>query len=292
MEEPSRRVSRLSIAAATLAAIAVGTGGFVLGRSTVDTPPAAPADPAPAPPPTPAPVLPAVQPPLGRAELISAVGSAADAFASGRPLPESVTALAGRDFELRLPFACPNVPVSDTGLTAEYDEADEALRVRADPVRWPLQEWLPKPDGAGQAAPAAESIEGFWISRPWTSSDACPAPSPVPDAAQPPGGTAERTLGIAQLFDPQSSRLSRRDGKPYEAVKSVAPEALNLSRGLYLRLRGKLSRTPGIGPVSCRALGGARPVCLLVVSFDQVAIENPATGETLSTWDVSSGSKQ
>jgi hypothetical protein len=86
--------------------------------------------------------------------------------------------------------------------------------------------------------------------------------------------------------------VGRRDGKAYEAVESVAPDALDLSRGLRLRLRGKLARAPGAGPVLCRAPGGARPVCILSATFDEVAIENPATGATLATWDVATQTRE
>jgi len=289
MEEPSRRASRLTIAGATIALIAAGTGGFLLGRGTGEPPPAPPKTiPAPTPSPTPKPVLPVVQPPLGRAELIAAAASAADAFASGRPLPESVTAFAGRDFDLRLPFGCPGAPQAlSGGLSLEYGEGAEALRVRAEPVSWAPEDWLPAPpEDAPEAEPRADAIEGFWIARPWTSSEACPPADPAAPAGQAAPGAPEQTLGIAQIFSPDDSRVGRRDGEAYQAVERIAPDAVNLSQGLHLRLRGKLASAPGNGPVLCRASAGARPVCLIVAAFDQVAIENPATRTTIATWDV------
>lgn len=271
--------------------IGAGAMGFVLGRSTLEPAPAPPAaaSPEPGSSPLPSPVLPAVQPPLGRAELIAAAGSAADAFAAEAPLPESVTKLAGREFELRLPFGCPGAPRPAEGaLTAEYDRSAEALRVRAEPVRWTPQEWLPNPEDRPRGAPAVESIEGFWIARPWTSSEACPAPV----GANMPPVAAERTLAIAQFFTAGDSRVGRRDGKAYEAVESVAPEAQNMRRDLRLRLRGKLTRAPGAGLVVCSGPDGARPACVISATLDEVAIENSSTRTTLATWDVASQTRE
>jgi hypothetical protein len=292
MAEPSRRASRLSIAAAILAVLGVGGVGFVLGQSNVEPTSTRPSPPTPTPTAAspPAPVLPAVQPPLSRAELLTAVSSAADAFASGRPLPDAVAALVGREFELNLPFGCPGaLQSSGSGLSAEYDESAEALRVRAEPVRWTPETWLPAADNNGEEAATVETIEGFWISRPWTSSEACPRQT-AEDAQRPP---AEQTLAIAQFFTPEGSRVGRRDGKPYEAVEKIAPQVLDTRQGLRLRLRGKLARVPGgSGPILCRSANGMRPICILSAAFDQVAIVNPATGATLATWDVSSQNRE
>jgi hypothetical protein len=283
----------LPIASAILAAIAVGAAGFLFGRSTVEpthAPPAVtPAQPISSP--APAPVLPTVQRPLSRAELIAAANSAADAFAAGRPLPESVTGLVGRDFELRLPFGCPGASQLGAGaLSVQYDQAAETLRARAEPVRWVPQEWLPNQENMPEAAPVAESIEGFWIPRPWTSSEACPPTRPASTGVEVSPVPAEQTLGIAQFFTADESRVGRRDGKAYQAVESVAPGALEMGRGLHLRLRGKLARAPGGGPILCRAPSATRPTCLLVVAFDEVAIE--LAGASLATWDVSSQTRE
>ena len=278
-----------------LAAIACGAGGFVIGRNSQERVPVAPA-------PTSSlaqivePVLPVVQPPLGRAELIAAASEAASAFSVGRPVPQSVLALVGRQFELRVPFGCPGIPQSPAAaLGAQYDEEAEALRIRAEPVRWSPQEWWPAQQAGTDPALAPESIEGFWIARPWAMIEACPPTPPAVPGEQHQAIEPEQVLGIAQFFTSDGSRVGRRDGKAYEAVDSLKPDALDLSQGLRLRLRGKLARAPGAGPALCRGAPGTRPVCLLAVRFDQVAIENPATGESLATWDVSvraDGSKE
>jgi hypothetical protein len=121
-------------------------------------------------------------------------------------------------------------------------------------------------------------MEGFWIAQPWTSREACPRATVT--------GPRDETLGVARIFTPDQSRVGRRDGKPYQAVETIAPDALDLSQGLRLRLRGRLAAAPGGGPVLCRAQDGARPVCLIIAEFSEVAVENPATGQVIATWDV------
>lgn len=285
MVEPSRRSSRLALAGGIAAALALTGIGFVLGRSATEQPaPVAPPSPAPAPSPAASPApAPAIAPPLGRAELIAAAAAAADDLASGRASAPGDAAITGRRFELRLPFGCAGPStIVNTPLGWRYDEAAETLRVRVLPVLWETAAWAPL-----DVAERIEAIEGFWIPRPWTGSDACPraglavsGASDVPD---------EQTLGLAQFHLAGSSRLGRRDGEAFEAVEKVAPDALNLSQGLRLRLRGEITAAPGGGPIVCRALAGAdrRPVCLLSVSLSEVAIENPVGGATIAAWDVS-----
>lgn len=290
MLEPSRRSSRLAIAGAAIAAIALLAGGFVLGRSMSQPATKAPPRPvlvAKAPEPAP-PTLPIVQPPLGRAELIAAAARAADAFAAGGALPQELAALAGREFTLRLPFGCPGALETATPtLSWRYDEADEALRLRAEPVRWTALEWLPAQAVEIAGSAPAEAVEGFWITRPWMSSDACPA---APDAStSAPVPATPETLGIAQFFAAEASRIGRRNGKAFQTVEKIAPGAFDVTRGFRLRLHGRVAAAPNGAPILCRTeVPGSRPVCLISVALDEVAFENPVDGTTLATWDVSS----
>lgn len=304
MSEPSRSTSRRLIAGASLAVLAVGGAGFTLGRRTAEPPPVAMPAPAPEPAPAPAPVLPIAPPTLGRADLITAAAAAADAYASGRPVPENVVGLVGREVELRLPLACPGgPPAADANWT--YDADEEALRVRAEPVQWSPEEWLPTPAAAsGQAPAAVEAIEGFWVPWPWMSGETCPAPA-APPPIQPAQGPAKghtlpdvsfekqavspvlsHNLALAEFFLPGSSRVGRRDGNAYRAVERVAADALDLSQGLRLRIRGRIARSPAGPPILCRGPTTSPPVCLVSVQFSQVAFENPASGTTIATWDV------
>jgi hypothetical protein len=290
MVEPSRRVSRLTIAAGAASAIVLVAGGFVLGRTTSSSP--QPVEAAPPSAPTVAvekqtPVLPA-SPLLGRAELIAAAAAAADSFASSAGAPP-VSELEGRRFELRLPFGCrgPAAPEDDAPLRWRYNEERGTLRLHARPEHWAPEEWL-----GSAAAERVEAIEGFWISRPWSSSEACPRVEAAPANGSLTPSPPQETLGVAEFFRAGSSRLTRRGGEAYETVKKVAPEALNTSMGFRLRLQGHVATLPDGRSFICRAAAGPeqRPVCLLAVSLDTVSFENPATGDTLATWDVASES--
>lgn len=292
MEEPSPRSSRLALAGGLLAAIVVGGGGFLLGRATDERTPAAVAAPEPAPAPVPLPEKPAdpvSSGVLGRADLIALVAAAADAAAAGRDPGPEIAQADGRRFELRLPFGCtgPAADGSAAPMGWRYDSKEQALRVAIDPVAWPAQDWWPS-----ESQPRVEAIEGFWLERPWTSSEACPAggdrsAAPGTEPVTLPG----QTLAIGQIFFAQGGRGSRRDGKPFEAVVRVPEDRLDSSRGFRLRISGRIARAGNAGPVLCRQPGGPeqRPACLVSVVMDEVAVENPAGGSTLATWSLASG---
>lgn len=285
MEEPSPRRSRLALTGALLAAIVVGGAGFLLGRATGDRPPPAVAPPpaAPAPIKAPEPVSSGV---LGRADLIALAGAAADAAAAGRePGPELAEA-DGRRFELRLPFGCegPSGEDADAAMRWRYDAKAGALRIHVAPAAWTAQDWWPADDSG-----TVEAVEGFWIARPWTSSEACPVQSDTPAAAgTAPAAAPERTLAVGQIFPAGGGRGGRRDGEPYEAVVRVEEGRLRAEQGFRLRVSGRIARIQADGTVHCRqpAGPGQRPVCLVSVVLDEVAVENPATGATLATWSL------
>lgn len=295
MEEPSPRSSRLALAGALLAAIAVGGAGFLLGRAAQERPPAPVAPvPAPAPAPAPEPVLSGL---LGRADLIALAAEAADAAAAGRDPGPEIARVDGRRFELRLPFGCtgPAGRESAAPMRWRYDKKAEALRISVDPVAWTANDWWP----AG-AANGIEAIEGFWVERPWTSSEACPEAGDPPAEAEAadgeavasePAAPAERTLALGQIFSAESGRGGRRNGKPYQAVVRIAEDQLDSSAGFRLRIAGRIARAGDSGPVRCRRPAGPeqRPTCLVSVVMDEVTVENPASGETLATWSVGTG---
>lgn len=285
MEEPSRRSSRLALAGGLAAAIACAAAGFVAGRATSPAPapvrvePARPvARPSPAPSDT-GPVAPSI---LGRGDLIGIGRAAADAYTAGVEPPAPTPTLDGRRFEIRLPFGCGGpTEAADAPLGWRYDEKTGTLRLQARPVRWIAAAWLP-PD----AAAGVESMDGFWISRPWTASEACPAGSPSPAAPAPP---PDETLGLVTFASATGSRVGRRAGEAFTAVKKLDRDALDVGGGFRLRLTGRLASAPGGRSVLCQSPGGParRPICLIAAALDEVAIENGATGETLATWIVS-----
>ncbi|MGN6497491.1 MAG: hypothetical protein ACTHK5_09140 [Tsuneonella sp.] len=291
MREPTPRASRLALASAVAVAIVVGGAGFLLGRATAPTPKSVPARPAPSATPEPAATLSGV---LGRADLIALAAAAADRTAGGQPPAESLQA-ASRRFEVRLPFGCsgPAAKGAAGPMRWRYDSAAQALRIHVAPVTWTAADWSVD-DSRVQA------IEGFWIARPWTSSEACaPQPptmqptgpeaaaSPAPSPEPAPTPAAQPTLALGQLFVAEGPRRGRRNGQAYEAVVRVPEAELDTSQGFRLRISGRIAPGLGGGPVACRASSpDQRPACLVAVIIDEVAIENPVSGETLAEWTL------
>src|SRR3546814_682482 len=224
MQEPSVRTSRLAIAGGLAAILVVGGGGFFLGRTTAPVPPA----PAPALVPAPAPVpVPETPKDLERGDLIALAQRAADAFASGEAMPKAVAEATGRRFELLLPFGCggPSEAESSLPMQWRYDEAGGTLRVSVKPMMWSKTDW-----NLGDRADI-DAAEGFWITRPWSSSGACPlrAGQAFPRGVEPltlPG----QTLAIAQFFRSEADRDGRRNGRPFETVQRVAADTFDGSR--------------------------------------------------------------
>jgi hypothetical protein len=285
MQEPSLHSSRIALAAGLAALLIVGGAGFFLGRSTTERapepalPPAAAAPkPAAEPEPEPQPNI------LGRADLIALAAAAADAAASGRALASDIRELEGRRFELRLPFGCngPASPGSNAAMRWTYDAAESALRIHVAPFTWAANAWW-----TGDAPAGVEAVEGFWITRPWTSSEECPAAhQPAATGAEPvtlPG----QTLAIGRILSGEA-REGQRAGNLYQAVMRVPENELDASRGFRLRVSGRIASVPGSGPLHCQQPAGPeqRPICLVAVTMDEVAIENPAKEEVLATWTV------
>ena len=298
MHEPSPRTSRLVVAGSAAAIILLGGGGFLLGRSTVPSPPPPVASPAPVPvakrplvPEAPAARI------LSRSDIIAIANAAADATSSGARLPEGASAAEGSRFAVDLPFGCDG-PVSEDSREAfqwRYDAKSSSLRVSVAPAVFDAGEWLDQPSsGVGNAMPSAtrkEALEGFWVTRPWSSRGTCESglPTVAPlgiDAVTLPG----QTLGLAEIFTGEGSRSARRGGKPYESVRRMDETDLKIDQGLRVRLSGRIARFPDGSTVRCRQPAGKdqRPVCLVAVSFDDVAIENPSTQETIATWPSAS----
>lgn len=276
MQEPSVGTSRLAIAGGVAATIAIGAAGFFLGRATYPAP--EPITPvvieAPAPQPSPTPVSPPV---WGRSEIVGLAAAASDALASGKPLPDLADRAIGRRLDLAIPFGCsgPAEESSHAPLRWRYDAQDRALRVHVEPMRWTGVDW-----SLGKEQ-AASSIEGFWIPRPWSTSDACPRRRPATASGTETVLLPGQTLAVAQF--------TGDDERVFDTVQRVTPDQFDVSQGLRLRLRGRIDRVPGAGAVRCIQPAGSeqRPICVVAISLDEVAIENAATGAVLATWSVS-----
>lgn len=297
MREPTPRGSRLVLAGGLIALLAAGGLGFTLGRETARPP-------APIPSPVSAPARQAAPPPvealpalLGRIEILQLVRTAADEVAGGQADILRAREAAGRRFTLQIPFGCdgPAAPGSNDPLQWSYDPAEEALRFAVAPALLPLGVWT------GSDA-ATELVEGFWVPRPWTSSEECLR---VPGGAVmartdtntgPSNAPPVRTVLLGQVTQAESREGDDADPEPFAAVVRTAPDALAAERGFRLQLGGRLAAiaqgmggAAPTGPVLCRQTeGGDRPpVCLVLAELDEVAIVNPVTGETLASWDAS-----
>jgi hypothetical protein len=285
MREPSLRHSRLLISAGLVAAITLSSAGFFVGRSTspraapsaqiFTTPPVMTEDPV------------EIKPPriLGRADVIALANLASDAYASGMPLPEEATRLTGRRFEIALPFGCDGMsPEKSNGpLRWHYDSVKETLRISAVPLSWTGVEW-----GFADPEMAETRFRGFWISRPWTSAEIC-SQTHSASIESPLAMAEEHGLAIAEVT---SGDLDAREQRPYEIVTRVTAQNLAVAQGFRLRLMGRLDRFRGDGAITCKQAEGVerRPVCLVVISLDEVRIENSLKNEVLATWRKSSGS--
>ena len=284
MIEPSPHSSRVAIAKSVAAILVVGVGGFVLGRSTSERPPspAAPISGSVTAPER----IPSDEPPreLGRADLITLANIAADDSAAKRATSPEVLKAKGRRFELRLPFGCNGAAAADStaAMRWRYDPTEGVLRVHVAPNVWSASDWW-----TGAPPASVEAIEGFWIPRPWSSSDACPPADDDPEVSgAEPVTLSGQTLALAQFSTAQAARQGRRDGQPLAASLRVPADQFDSSKGFRIRITGRIAGVPGGGPILCRQPGGARqrPICLVATEIGEIVLENAANGDVLATW--------
>lgn len=279
MHEPSLRTSRLVIAGGFLAATAIGAAGFFIGRATSPSPD------------VPVVVVPVATPRpteqpgiLTRADILALASRAADAVASGNALPPDISGLAGRRFELSIPFGCegPSPKESSAPLRWHHDAERQALRVHVSPTAWTTADW-------GLTDPAAMDRigEGFWITRPWSSAETCPEDQIAgPEAL--PGVMPEQTLAVAQFNPGKGEGDGRRIPRSFDTVKRMASGQMDTARGFRMRLTGRVEKLPGEGPVRCIQPAGAeqRPVCIVAASFHELRIESAGAAGVLATWSL------
>jgi hypothetical protein len=242
-----------------------------------------PPQPQPAPAPSPLPELPKPILPLTRADLVEAADGVADDYAAGAPLAAGIDPLVGRQFKVVTPFGC-NGPQADPGVlqaSYQYDPGHKALRITARPGTWTMLPLIQQLPGAADI----EDVEGFWVSRPWTTLSACP---PIGDRTPPatPTPAAPQTLGLAEIFAKGGSRVLRRDGRPYEFIRKVADGDTDLVAHAYgLVLEGRLIGYPDGRALHCWSESiDHRPICLYAVEFDRVAFEDAVTHDVVADW--------
>lgn len=210
------------------------------------------------------PPLPIPSPPLTHSELSAAAVRAAQAQALSEPPPQADRELVGRRFLVRLPFGCGGARKGELGAWS-YEARRGTLTVDIQPQNWTSAGWVRQLAGA----PGIDAVEGFWLPR--LIAEDCAA-----GAVE----TAE-TVGLAMFFEPNSSRVLRRGDRPYEFTGKTQPPSME---GYRLVLAGRVAGFDGEAARCRKDTPIDQPVCLIAVDFDQVAIEDPATGETLAEW--------
>lgn len=263
--------------------------------------PAAPANP----PPPPTVVLDST---LNRAALLAALTESGTALADGQTRDAALT---GRTVSARLPFGCggeTDAVGEIAGLPRLIRNADGGLTLTVTPENLGASALIAATREG--AADKWEAVEGFWIARPWSGLDACPAsaaqPAPTPAPSQektpaegktvetgadedaaPPPAALERSAGLAAVFETGGSRLGRRQGQAYVHVirgdKGVV--ATPAPSGYALRLEGRLTAFADGKAVHCvQKDAESRPVCVAALRLDRLAFEDGATGAVLSEW--------
>jgi hypothetical protein len=229
------------------------------------------------------PVIPTPPPPLDRAALLAAAASAADAVASGAPLPQSGAALVGRSFVLRMPFGCGGDMADEkkslTWAGWAFNPKTRALKLTARAADFADREWVKQL--AGEMT--FDAVEGFWIRRPWTRADQCgTGDGAFSDDVL--SGPAQQ-LAIAQFYAPEGSRTLRRGDRPYSSTVKLEQDQLPSQRGYQIQLEGKLRGFPDGQPVHCLQQDPAvAPRCLIAVQFDRVAFVAPGQDEAIVEW--------
>jgi hypothetical protein len=236
---------------------------------------------APAPPPLPSLALP--PPPLTRSEIVQDAKAAASAYAMGAKPTLTKSPLIGRSFTVRIPFGCggPGAASPTAQADVELDPTTSALKLTARPATWttlPALADVPKAD-------KIETVEGFWIPRPWMDSEACPPNRDTPLPATPTPAAAQ-TVGLARIFEKGGSRVLMRNDRPYQFVRRVSKDDAALLGHTYrLVLEGRLVGFGDGRAAHCWSESADhRPICLYAVEYSRVAFEDADSGETLAEW--------
>lgn len=276
-------IAPLSIAAGIVVVVLVALA-FTNSRNARPAAPGPALASTPAPSPKPPPV-PAADPVVGRAELVAAANARAEAYAADGDVAAGGERdpLAGRAFVLRMPFGCDGPQLRSGGAQAfyEFDPQKRTVRLAARPGDWTSLPVVVETTRRG----AIEAAEGFWIARPWSAQERCPAPrdKPVPAAPTPP---AAETLGLVQLFAGSDSRVGRRAARPYEhVVKLGEGDAPLLAQGYRLVLEGRFGTFPDGRAAHCWSESlSHRPICVFAVAMDRVAFEDGDDGDLIAEW--------
>lgn len=260
-------------------AVAVLLAGCTPERKEDPQPPVEAPPPAAKAPATP-PALPAA---LSRADILEAAAQAASAYALGASPAPDRKSLVGQRFELRMPFGCAGPAKQNDSDQASwrYGADGKTIRISVQPGDWTgtiLARELGGPE-------AFERIEGYWIPRPWLLAADCPTvrADPLQSGQSSP---SPNTLGLVTLHEAGGSRLEGRGGRPYEVtLKTPEDNTRPAPQGYRLMLSGRITGFPNGQAFHCRASSpDQRPVCILAVAIERVAIEEPSRGEVVGEW--------
>lgn len=242
--------------------------------------------------PSPPVVIVAPPPVMDRAALLEAVARAASTYAEGRSGGDMAAgeSLAGRRFLIRQAFGCQapvdpaQGPVADGTGGLIRAEGERDLKLTLTPI-----DWTPALATA-EGTDAWEAAEGFWLSWPWLRAETCPRPpveaTPDTETAPAPLAATPQSVGLAAVFETNSSRLGRRKGRAYEfTLRGEGQTAAVPDPGGYrLVMEGRLAAFGDGRAIRCRAAGpDQRPVCVAAVRLERVAFET-ATGQMLGEW--------
>jgi hypothetical protein len=219
-------------------------------------------------------VLPTIPPPIDRPVLLAAVAQATEAFALGQAYPQAAAGLAGRRFEISLPFGCHGASSATAALRFDWNAGGRKIKLIATPQDWSQNAVVRQLVGT----PETEAIEGFWLSRPWIPTADCPA-----QAASAKAPVSPETVGLVELFEKGGSRLLRRSGRPYEVTRKLANGETPPDVGYRLILSGRIPDSDP-QPIRCTSAGpDQRPTCFVRVELDRVSLESGA-GASIADW--------
>ena len=158
------------------------------------------------------------------------------------------------------------------------------------------------PVAAAIAGDDFETIEGFWLRRPWLLTAACPAAAPAeqveaetPAKPKPESTTVSedepaailmgRRVGIAQFFSKSDSRTGRRRNRAYETTSVLATDEQPSLLGYDFVLSGRVRALPDRRAVACVSDGRqVPPSCIVSVHVDRAWIERADNRKLIAEW--------